>query len=68
MAWCFQATVHVQLSKDMSHAITVNKFKHYKVVKRTIEIVWFNSNIKIHNERVYFKEMHEKGAVYISDL
>ena len=31
-------------------------------------MLWFNSNIKIDNEIVYFKEMHEKGIEYILDL
>ena len=58
-----------QLWIDIFKLWCMYNFKNYREVKDPInEMLWFNSNIKIDSRIVYFKEMHEKGIEYISDL
>ena len=30
--------------------------------------IWYNSDIKIHNKSIYYKQWHEKGIQYVKDL
>ena len=32
------------------------------------DIIWFNENIKVNNELVYYQNWYEKGVIYVNDL
>ena len=43
---------------------------HIPITKKSIlsQVIWFNSNIKVGNYVIYFKDLHESGLTHLTDL